>query len=277
MVTAIDGRRMARNIILPLKKEEELRRKSNRQFCLVSAMVGRNTAAYSFLVEQNRVADEIGMTLVAYRRSEDIISPRLFLNVVREFSSNFTVGGVLVNLPLPKQYDDFKEKILDSIDPKKDVGCLNPITKNVLPPAVEVVNNILKEAGWSLEGKKVVVMGAGFLVGSPIVQYFGKLCGVMSVFTSKNAGGSVCESALRAADLVICGTGKPGILKPEMVRPGAGVIDFGFSLKDDKPMGDLDTSSPYISDLAFYTPTPGGTGPVLTACLFENYYKLTKL
>ena len=61
-----------------------------------------------------------------------------------------------------------------------------------------------------------------------------------------------------------------------MIRPGAGVVDFGFGFKNEKPMGDLDTAADYLKDLGFYTPTPGGTGPILTAVVLENFYKLTQ-
>ncbi|GAJ03639.1 unnamed protein product [marine sediment metagenome] len=83
---------------------------------------------------------------------------------------------------------------------------------------------------------------------------------------------------LQKVEIVISGIGNAGLIKPDMLKEGAGVIDFGYNFADEKLTGDLDISSPQeLSKLLFYTPTPGGTGPILVAQLFENFYRLKNL
>lgn len=276
MAAVIDGKKISAKLLEELRTEERIRLSFGRQqLVMFSIMIGHNGPARSFLASLEKAASKIPLTIVSSFLSEEVGLQRI-LKCIKEPSSNITVGGVLLHLPLPKQCDKYREIILDAIGPLKDVGCLNPATKKILPPAVETMEKILSERRFLLKGKKIVVLGAGYLIGSPIIQYLNGKCEKTSVFKSKTSNGKEYESALREADLVICGAGKPGILNPIMVRPGAGVIDFGFGFRDGKPMGDLDTAADYLQDLSFYTPTPGGTGPILTAVVLENFFKLTR-
>ena len=113
-------------------------------------------------------------------------------------------------------------------------------------------------------------MGLGALVGRPIALWLMGKCAHLDLLDK----GSDLD-VLTNADFVICGVGEAGLIKPANLKEGAGVIDFGYYyFKDGKLSGDLDTTSPDLERLSFYTPTPGGTGPILVAKLMENFYKL---
>ena len=142
------------------------------------------------------------------------------------------------------------------------------------------------DANDFLKNKIVAVVGRGFLVGKPIAEWLNGKCGKLIVLNSKSN-----LRDLQEADLVITGVGKAGLIKPTMLKPGAGVIDFGYDVKKirhekgemgKKIFGDFDSSSlvpnlsPLLSHLSFsfYTPTLGGPDPILVAEIFKNFYKL---
>ncbi|MBI2591404.1 MAG: hypothetical protein HYW34_01875 [Candidatus Brennerbacteria bacterium] len=141
----------------------------------------------------------------------------------------------------------------------------------MLPPAVGAVQEILFATSYSLLAKKVAVVGLGCLIGKPIATWLAGQCPEIYLL----ARGSDFN-LLKQADLVISGVGKAGLIKPDMLKDDAGIIDFGYEYSGGKPAGDFDVSqlSDVKSQLAFYTPTPGGTGPIVVAKIFENFYKL---
>lgn len=205
---------------------------------------------------------------------------------VGKIASLKKVGGVIVQLPLPEHIN--KHYILNAIPREKDVDVLgeralgafytgrNP----VLPPAVGVIKEILQIVNYKLQDSKIAIIGLGFLIGKPIATWF------MDSTSSPQAGkpaeiyllGRGSDfSILKTADLVILGVGKTGLIKPDMLKSGAGVIDFGYGMDENgKISGDFDSGQLAICNLqlSFYTPTPGGTGPILVSKLMENFYKL---
>ena len=157
------------------------------------------------------------------------------------------------------------------IDPRKDINCLNKWNDFVLPPSVLALKKILRNLNYRIIDKNVVIIGAGLLIGQPISNYLEGKVKQLTVFRSNNdLNGSFEADVLREADLIITGTGKTGLVHPGMLKAGAGVIDFGngdLSLDDKK----------FLDQLSFYTPRIGGTGPIMVACLFQNFYRLTEL
>ena len=188
------------------------------------------------------------------------------------------VGGVIVQLPLPTHLN--RHYILNVIPREKDVDVLGEralgafyVGRNpVLPPAVGVVEEILQDTKYKIQDTKVAVVGLGFLTGKPIATWLMDKAKKISIFKRNND-----LSELKEYDLIISGVGQAGIIKPEMLKKGAGIIDFGYSFDENgKISGDFDTQLPITNYqlLNFYTPTPNGTGPILVAKIFENFYKL---
>ncbi|MDP1719255.1 MAG: bifunctional 5,10-methylenetetrahydrofolate dehydrogenase/5,10-methenyltetrahydrofolate cyclohydrolase [bacterium] len=256
----IDGKQIASLVLAELKKQPQPTKK------MIAVLVGDDPASLSFLKQKERVAKELGVGFELKQFSGDIGQVELMENIVL-ISSEQNVGGLIVQLPLPARFD--RDQILSAITLEKDVDVL---VGSILPPAVLAVEDILNFLNFDLKGKIVGVVGKGFLVGAPIAKWLQGKCSQVIIFDSKSD-----LADLKKADLVITGTGKAGLITDDMLKEGAGVIDFGYGMVNGKISGDfaaslLLTTSPNL--LAFYTPTPGGTGPILVAELYKNFYSL---
>ncbi|MDO8467179.1 MAG: bifunctional 5,10-methylenetetrahydrofolate dehydrogenase/5,10-methenyltetrahydrofolate cyclohydrolase [bacterium] len=257
----INGKEIAAKVLAELKSRPRPLKS------LVAVLVGDDAASLSFLKQKEKIAKELEVPFTLERIAEETNEEDL-KERIEEICSDKGVGGVIVQLPLPEKFN--RSEVLSAIAPEKDVDGL---VGAALPPAALTVKEILNNLSFDLEGKTVGVVGKGFLVGAPIAKWLAGKCGEVIVFDSKSD-----LSGLKKADLVITGTGRAGLIKPEMLKVGAGVIDFGFGMVDGKIRGDLDTFNFELLtlNLSFYTPTPGGTGPILVAELFRNFYDLNK-
>jgi len=278
----IDGKQIASEII------EELKKRPKPEKFFAAILVGDNPASVNFIKQKEKTAKELGVDFRLYNLSADLKNDGL-RDEVRKIAEQKTCGGVIVQLPLPEHIN--KHYILNVIPREKDVDVLgeralgafyagrNP----VLPPAVGTVEKILSvvscpaftevSAGKQLSVVKVAVVGLGFLIGKPIGTWLmNKAKEIMLLDKFSDL------SVIKNADIVISGTGQAGLIKPEMMKDNAGVIDFGYSVQNGKISGDFDTTLPATNYqlLNFYTPTPGGTGPILVAKLFENFYVLNE-
>ncbi|MEK9180382.1 MAG: bifunctional 5,10-methylenetetrahydrofolate dehydrogenase/5,10-methenyltetrahydrofolate cyclohydrolase [Patescibacteria group bacterium] len=265
----IDGKKIAGEIL------ERLKALPKPEKFLAGVLAGQDAASASFLKRKEKTAKELGIDFRLYEFPADISQDNL-REKVGKIAAQKTCGGVIVQLPLPKQIN--RHYVLNAIPREKDVDVLgeralgafytgrNP----VLPPAAGVVQEILSAFDFSLPSSRIAVVGRGILVGRPIASW---LMGQVRelIVLGRNADLSI----LKDADLVILGADKANIVKPDMLKVETGVIDFGYAEVGGKLSGNLDTSGD-LSHLAFYTPTPGGTGPILVAKLMENFYKLNE-
>jgi methylenetetrahydrofolate dehydrogenase (NADP+)/methenyltetrahydrofolate cyclohydrolase len=186
------------------------------------------------------------------------------------------VSGMVVQLPLPEEIN--AQEILDIIPLGKDADVLSSRAfaefkaggSQVVPPVVGAVDHLLKEYKIDLQGKKIVLVGAGKLVGLPLAVWLAQKNIDFSVVdkSTKNP-----ELILKQADVIISGVGQPGFIKSEMVKDGAIVIDAGSSLKKGKITGDVDFKN-VSKKVSFITPVPGGIGPLTVACLLEGLLKI---
>mgnify|MGYP001576247729 FL=1 len=269
-MNVIDGKKIADEILGRLKSQSKPKK------FLAAVLVGDNEASVGFLKQKEKTAKELGVDFRLYAFPADIKNDPLREEVLK-ISKHKTCGGVIVQLPLPEHLN--KHYILNVIPREKDVDVLgeralgafytgrNP----VLPPAVGVVEEILLTTNYSLPTSKIAVVGAGFLVGKVIVTW---LLGKVRELYVLDKGSDF--RILKEVDIVITGIGKAEIIKPEMLKDGGLVIDFGY----DGGEGDFDSSAltpnTYNLKPVSYTPTPGGTGPILVAKIFENFYKLNE-
>jgi methylenetetrahydrofolate dehydrogenase (NADP+)/methenyltetrahydrofolate cyclohydrolase len=238
---------------------------------LAAVLVGEDPASISFLKQKEKTAKELGVDFRLYKFPKEIKNDPLREEVLK-ISKHKTCGGVVVQLPLPEHLN--KHYILNVIPREKDVDVLgeralgafytgrNP----VLPPALGAVEKILKALDVRCEMFKVAVVGAGFLVGKVIVTW---LLGKVRELYVLDRGSDF--KILKEVDIVITGVGEAGLINVSMLKPGALVIDFGY----DRGRGDFDSERSQTNNgsLAF-TPTPGGTGPILVLKIFENFYSL---
>ena len=253
---------------------EQMRTLPKPKTFLAAIAIGRDPESESFLKQKQASAKRIGIDFRIYHLAQEQTNDQL-RREVGKIARQQTVGGVIVQLPLPLNVN--RNYVLNAIPREKDVdvlgaralGAFYDDDNPVLPPSVGAAEAILKEAGVTLEDKTVGVVGLGPLIGKPIAVWLMKKCRNLVLFNKRSE-----YALLSHADIVITGVGEPAVIKGEFLKRGAGVIDFGYRIVDGKIRGDLDISTLQPSLLAFYTPTPGGTGPVLVTKLFENFYTL---
>lgn len=260
----IDGKKIAGNIIGNLRTLPEPDK------MLAAVLVGDNVQSKSFLRQKEKISQELEIPFHLYQFDESITESEL-IKEIKNLGSDPEIGGIIVQLPLPPHYN--RDAVLGAIDPKKDIDAMTPASRNfVLPLPVEVVRDVVTDATGAsdieeyLKNKVVAVVGRGFLVGKPIMDWLGAAGIKYSLFHSKSD-----LADLKYADIIITGVGKGGLIEQKILKNYVGIVDFGYDLIGGKIKGD------FIPDENFsgwYTPTPGGTGPVLVAEIFKNFYKL---
>ncbi len=222
-------------------------------------------ASEGFIAEIRDAAQSLAVaTRILYRA--DGATTKDFVEDLQRWGSDPSIGGAVLILPLPPGVD--RESVLSAMPILKDIDCLNPETKGIMPPASRAVYHIWfeiipKELRCIGDPCKVAMVGRGLLIGKPIARFLSAYCHPVSVF-----GRNSDLSELAEAELVILGTGVPKLISPTMLKPGAAVIDFGYP-------GDFDSGHPEADKIGWYVPAKGGTGPLLVACLMETFYQLT--
>ena len=267
----IDGKKIADEIISKLKQQP----KSQKFFG--AFLVGDDPASISFLKQKERIAKELGVDFRLYRSSTSIVNDELRREVLKTAKAR-TCGGIIMQLPLPKHLN--KHYVIG----ERALGAFYTGRNPVLPPAVGVVEKILRIMNYEsgIKTMKAAVIGRGLLVGKPVAIWLMDKVAELSVFASTTKD---LRNKLKDADIIISGVGKAGLFGPEDVKKDALIIDFGYNMVSGKISGDFESdvkgsadakalADRQMSDVS-YTPTPGGTGPILVAKLFENFYKLT--
>lgn len=227
---------------------------------LASILIGNDEASALYVSLKKKAAEKIGAELDPYYLPENVkLSDVLML--IDSLNTDENIHGIMVQLPIPGELGQHKEEIIGAIDPKKDVDGLKD-DSHFLHPTSKAATDILHEAEkeLKLDGKgTVAVVGSTGMVGTPLVKEL------------KNEGYKVLEadgktenisSITKGADIVVSATGAPSLIRQEMVKEGVIVIDIG------SPHGDFDPE--VEKKAAFFTPVPGGVGPVTIACLLEN-------
>lgn len=272
----IDGKEIAKEVIGELKRRPEI----DKFFGAV--LVGDDPASLNFLSQKKKVAGELGIEFRLYRLPADITTDELRREIGR-LAGVKTCGGFIVQLPLPERIN--RHYALNAIPKEKDVDFLSESAlgafytgrTKLVPPSVGVVEEILKMERRDLRDLKVVLAGAGFLIGKPVGFWLQNRVAELTVLDSKV---SDFYERLRGADIVISGAGQPNLFEAKHLKSGAVVIDFGFnpsmgSGQGRKVVGDFNPEGADEKQID-YTKTPGGTGPILVAKLYENFYMLNR-
>jgi len=248
-----------------------------------AVLVGDDAASVNFLKQKERVAHELGIEFRLYQLPLTITTDALRAEIGR-LAEPKTCGGFIVQLPLPDAINRYYA--LNAIPKEKDVDCLSEPALGafytergkIVPPSVATVEEILQSehrdlasAPGALRELKAVVIGAGFLIGKPVGFWLQNRVAELVVL---DASVKNIHEKLGDADIVIAGAGHAGLFDAQHLKPGAIVIDFGFNRSPEgKIVGNFDPAGAEEKNI-HYTKTPGGTGPVLVAKLFENFYKL---
>jgi methylenetetrahydrofolate dehydrogenase (NADP+)/methenyltetrahydrofolate cyclohydrolase len=292
----INGNEVAAQIREELKKEvDELKAKHGLTPGLVTILVGHNPASVSYVTAKGKTAHELGFFSHQDDQPEDIAEDAL-LALVEKYNKDPKIHGILVQLPLPKHIDE--KKVLNAVNPDKDVDCFHPVNvgrlmiggkeARFLPCTPAGIQELIVRAGVETSGAEVVVVGRSNIVGKPIANIMlqkGK--GANATVTVVHTGTKDMASHCRRADILIVAAGVPDLVKPDWIKPGACVIDVGvnrvgekISEKTGKKIailkGDVDFEE--ASKVAgAITPVPGGVGPMTITMLMKNTVTSAKL
>jgi methylenetetrahydrofolate dehydrogenase (NADP+)/methenyltetrahydrofolate cyclohydrolase len=275
----IDGKKLAKKIREEIAKDvEELTTKSDITPGLAVILVGDDPASHAYVKMKEKACKEVGFYSIVHKMP-DSISQEEIVETIEMMNKNPRIDGILVQLPLPEHIDT--TKILEVVDPSKDVdgfhpynvGKLNTKLDSFVPCTPLGVMRMFEEYKIELKGKDVCVVGASNIVGKPmsaLVLNADATVTITHIFTKDLA------SHTKKADIVIVGVGVPKLIKADMVKEGAVVIDIGINRLDDGSLvGDVDFEA-VAPKCSFITPVPGGVGPMTIAMLLENTIKSAK-
>ena len=274
----IDGKKVSAEVRAHLAKEvKELKEKTGRVPGLATVLVGDDPASAVYVRNKNKICRELGFKSFEQKLSLDTSEAKL-LELIKELNSNNDIHGILVQLPLPNQIDS--EKILQAIDPNKDVDGFHPVNVGKLvvgnalltPCTPTGIIKLLDHYEIDISGKHAVVLGRSNIVGKPVSM----------LLLQRNATITIChsrtkklEEITRSADILVAAIGRANFVTENMVSKGTIVIDVGINRVDGKLTGDINFET--VSKKASYiTPVPGGVGPMTIALLMENTLKAFK-
>ena len=291
----IMGTEIREVILEEIKKEvQEIKEKHGVVPGLVTILVGENPASISYVTLKIRTANQLGFKEIQDSQPADI-SEKDLLALVEKYNNDDSIQGILVQLPLPKHIDE--KKVLNAIDPDKDVDGFHPVNVGRLmiggdevkfPPCTPAgIQEMIVRSGVETSGAEVVVVGRSNIVGKPIANMMlQKGPGANSTVTIVHTRTKDLEGHCKRADILIVAAGVPGLVKPQWIKPGACVIDVGvnrvgekISEKTGKKIailkGDVDFDE--AKEIAGYiTPVPGGVGPMTVTMLMVNTLKSLK-
>lgn len=271
----INGRQIADKILVGLRKRVKKLKEKGTTPHLGIILIGNDPASIAYVKQKVITAEKIGIKTSLFQYS-DSISTKDLLSHLFDLNHLKTVHGIIVQRPLPSHIDT--DVISKAIDPKKDIDAFHP-KSNFEPPifmaVLEILNSIFLRSiliqgcsfiNW-LKSKKVVVIGKGETGGKPIINMFRKMNIQPEIIDSKTENP---KQFIKNADIIISAVGKPNVVKPETIKKNSILISIGLSKgKGGKLHGDYEEKE--IKNIAsFYTPTPGGVGPVNVAKLLEN-------
>ena len=274
----IDGKKEAAILREEIKKEIiSIKNKTNKAPGLTVILIGEFGPSQIYVRNKEKNSKEVGINSTVIKYSKDVNEQEV-LKKIKELNSDKDVSGILVQLPLPEQID--KEKIINAIDPSKDVDGFNPINVGNLASGYDAIVPctplgcmlLLKKIEKNLSGKHAVIIGRSNLNGKPMAQLLLKENCTVTVSHSKTK--NLKEECLKA-DILIAAVGVANLVKKDWVKEGSIVIDVGINKQDDKIVGDV--SFDEVKDkVKAITPVPGGVGPMTIACLLKNTLKCFK-
>ena len=268
----IDGKKEAANLREEIKNEIlEIKKKINKNPSLTVILIGDFAPSQIYVRNKEKNSTEVGITSNVIKYPKEVKEKEV-LDKINELNNDENISGILVQLPLPEQIS--KEKIINAIDPKKDVDGFNPINvgnlasgyKSIVPCTPLGCLLLIKKVEKNLSGKHAVIIGRSNLNGKPMAQLLLKENCTVTVVHSKT--NNLQEECLKA-DILVAAVGVPNLVKKDWVKSSAIIIDVGINKVGDKIVGDVNFEE--IKDnIKAITPVPGGVGPMTIACLLKN-------
>ena len=273
MATVVSGKELSQELKDSMKSEVvQLKEQYGRVPHLVVVLVGNNPSSISYVTGKEKACEYVGIKNSTIKLDEATTEEAL-INLIEELNIDESVDGILVQLPLPKHISE--EKIIETIAIEKDVDGFHPLNvanlwlkkECMLPCTPKGIIKLLEKANVTITGKNAVVIGRSNIVGLPISKLLLDRNATVTIAHSKT---SDLASVTSKADILIVAVGKARMLKKEMVKEGAVVIDVGVNRDENgKLCGDVDFDE--VEPIAgVITKVPGGVGPMTITCLMEN-------
>ena len=268
----IDGKKEAQLLRDEIKKEiESLKSKNNKVPGLSVILIGDFVPSQIYVKNKERNAKEVGINSDIIRYAKDVSEQEVLVKI-KELNNNEAVSGILVQLPLPPQIN--KEKIINAINPLKDVDGFHPINVGNLssgynatvPCTPQGCLLLIKKIEPNLSGKHAIIIGRSNLNGKPMAQLLLKENCTVTIVHSKTKD---LKTECLKADILVAAVGVPNLVKSDWVKKDSIVIDVGINKVGDKIVGDVEFETVKEKAKAI-TPVPGGVGPMTIACLLKN-------
>ncbi len=278
MANLIDGKAVAAKIREEVSAEVAQLREQGIIPKLAVILVGDDPASVVYAKSKQTASNKVGIdfelfTMPAGTQEQEVMA------LIERLNGDHAVHGIMIELPLPKHIS--KERVMAAVDPKKDVDGVHPINRGYIlsgeeglfPATPQSCIEIMLRSGIEISGKHAVIVGRGETVGKPLVF----------LILKHNATITVCHSRTpdlgyftRQADIVIAAVGKAKMIKGDMIKPGAVVVDAGINEIEGGICGDVDFES--AKEVAgAITPVPGGVGSLTTVLIFKNVLKGIRL
>ncbi len=271
----IDGKKLAKqakeNIAAQIKQ-------SNKKLGLGTILVGDDPGSMAYVEGKHRDCAEVGINSIRVKLPSSV-SEQEIIKAVNDLNSNPECTGFIVQLPLPKSVNT--EKVLLAIDPKKDADGLHPVNlgnlilsaNKIIPCTPKAILALLNEYKIKLSGSKVLIIGRGTTVGRPLSILLSQKP-INATITLAHSATTNLIDLIKEADVVVAAIGVAHFIKPNMIKPGCAVIDVGITRVDSNLLGDVDPAVAQVA--AYFTPTPGGVGPMTRSMLLSNLLELAK-
>lgn len=280
MAEIIDGKKISAQIRGSIKEETaRFIAETGVTPGLAVILVGSDPASQIYVRNKKKACEEVGFKSFEYLMPESTTEEEL-KELVNKLNHTSEVHGILCQLPLPKHISE--KAVIESISPMKDVDAFHPANVgrimtgdyNFLPCTPAGIMELIKSTGVEIAGKKCVVVGRSNIVGKPMAMLLLHANGTVTMCHSKTAD---LKKECLEADILVVATGKAKMIKADMVKPGAVVIDVGMDRDENgKLCGDVYFDE--VSKVAGYiTPVPGGVGPMTIAMLMRNTYTAAKI
>jgi len=275
----IDGKSLANKVQISVTSEvEKLKQEQNIVPGLAVILIGDDPASHAYVKMKAKACEKVGFYSITHNMP-DTISQNEIIATIEMMNNNPRIDGILVQLPLPKHVDT--DKILEVIDPKKDVDGFHAYNMGRLVTNLDSfvactplgVMKMFEEYNIELKGQDVCVVGASNIVGKPMAAL---LLNADATVTVTHIHTKDLKAHTSKADIIIVGVGVAGLIKSDMVKEGAIVIDIGINrIEDGSLVGDVDFAD-VSQKCSYITPVPGGVGPMTIAMLLSNTLKAAK-
>lgn len=275
----LDGKQIAKEYRQRLKNQVNDLKEYGFTPKLSVILVGNDGASQSYVKSKKKAAEKIEMISEIIHLDEST-SEEIVLSELNRLNNDDTVSGILVQVPLPKQVSE--QKVLEAINPEKDVDGFHPINigklyideQTFVPCTPLGIMEILKHADINLEGKNAVVIGRSHIVGQPVSKLLLQANATVTILHSRTKN---MNAHLKQADVIVSAVGQPGLVTKENVKKGAVIIDVG-NTPDENGKLKGDVAYDEVKEIASaITPVPGGVGPLTITMVLNNTLLAEKL